>query len=94
MKLHVEVTQEDINNGERQDSENCPIACALKRLVQNPEVEKSIEFDFEEQRFISRGLTLEISNFIAHFDDGNDVKPFSFELEAYEKYNEEGFENE
>lgn len=87
MKIKVEVTQEDINNGVRQDSEKCPIACALKRLVKNPEVEDAIEFDLNEIRYIAY-LTHEAATFINHFDERGliAVAPFSFEIEAEEKY--------
>lgn len=87
MKIKVEVTQEDINNGVRQDADNCPIACALKRLVQNPEVEDDIEFDLNEIRYVAQ-LTEEAVTFINHFDQRGliAVQPFSFEIEAKEKY--------
>lgn len=94
MKIKVEVTQEDINNGVRQDADNCPIACALKRLVKNPQVEDDIEFDLNEIRYVAQ-LTAEASVFISKFDEGDliNVLPFSFEIEAEEKYQED-YDNE
>ena len=86
MKLKVEVTQEDIDNGVQQHSEKCPIACALKRLVKNPEVSEEIEFDQDETRFVA-DLPSDASSFIHLFDEEGSiaVKPFSFEIEAEEK---------
>ena len=84
MKIKVEVTQEDINNGVRQDGDNCPIACALKRLVKSPEVEDDIEFDLDGIRYVAR-IPDKASEFISKFDNAVNVLPFSFEIEAKEK---------
>ena len=82
--ITVDVTEEDIKNGVRQNGFMCPIACALKRHKQD-------EYD----PIWAGALHLRIGKFkgetpddafyfIDNFDKGLPVTPFSFTLEVEE----------
>jgi hypothetical protein len=79
----IHVTQEDIDNGVRQDCRCCPVALALKRVARI-------------QRVFLGGVSLsptkiiwfppEVKRFIERFDWRNTVQPFSFELDIPDEY--------
>lgn len=91
VKLHVEVTAEDIANGKRETACYCPIALALKRLgVKDPDVfgEReecvSVPCDDDEEPWDHYQLPDEAIDFVVKFDLGAEVAPFAFDLEVHE----------
>lgn len=78
MKIKVNVTQECIDQGLKNDPWHCPIACALIDAgVQNPSVSAVY--------IVIPGTVIkpseEVKTFIDHFDKYEHVEPFEFELE-------------
>lgn len=80
-EVTIEVTQEDIDNGEQKNFKSCPVAIAISRTIGQPAQ--------VDQESVSLVLTpwddsIEIpgraSNFISSYDDGDPVSPFSFPL--------------
>jgi hypothetical protein len=84
--LHVEVTQDDIKNGIRRNSDCCPIALALRRASGGTNSERidvnprTISFWDGESRRIC-GTPPDARKFIADFDDRLMVAPLAFDLE-------------
>lgn len=94
----IEITQENILNGVREDACRCPIALAFRRVFTLDADE--IEVDEGEVIFfvIEPGHSLyscnrpiklpsEAQNFVREFDAGHVVKPISFEFNIPEKVN-------
>lgn len=84
MKISVNVTQEDIDNGVRGDACNCPVALAIGRATEHKYVvmawreilltiKCNIVYRIDTPRYVS--------NFIESFDAKRNVCPFSFNLE-------------
>jgi len=82
MKVHVEVTAEDIATGEPSDYSQCPIALALKRAVPgcDPYV-STVLLSLNGRHGIQAFIPTCVSMFIMDFDDGDPVDPFAFDLE-------------
>ena len=89
----IDVTQEDINEALRRRSDktrlfqacmDCPIAVALQRQTYlQVVVAGRIELRNAELRsYATYRWTPEMHKAIFAFDTGNEVKPFSFELEV------------
>lgn len=81
--IKIEVTAEDIANGEPGESGSCPIALAFKRAIPGivyVEVEDDTYFETNESTFDLR-LPGHASQFVRDFDDGEPVKPISFEFD-------------
>src|SRR5215471_17539933 len=82
-RLHVEVTQRDIDWGIRDDSARCVVARAVARSI--PDASR-IEVDTQTVRFTSGGkryafLTpLVVQQYVADFDAGKPIGPFAFGL--------------
>jgi hypothetical protein len=87
VKVIIEVTQQDIDNGIRNACSKCPIALALTRTMGSAFSEVTIttcstHFPLRENKEDLRAYIPEIArNFIQTFDKGLPVKPLSFELE-------------
>ena len=82
MKIEVDVTQEDINNGRKFNCIMCPVALAIKRAIRNPKVSVfSIlaRIDTEDYFFPKK-----VQNFIQNFDGSILVEPIKFELDISE----------
>lgn len=90
MKLKVEVTQQDIEKGEPHFCSSCPISLALTRAFGEPmsigygEIWYGGVMDSQSSRVCRQGFSKEVKEFIARFDNGIAVEPFSFELEVSE----------
>ena len=74
----IEVTQEDIDNGEKLSETNCAVALAINSCM-------GIEWAFVGAKTVDLGfdkieLPIEVQHFIENFDNDFPVKPFSFEL--------------
>lgn len=82
--MKIEVTQEDIERGKRCDGLICPISQAVKRATGNT-VCVSQNYFFLLSRASSMDdfkLPQPAIDFIAAFDAGQPVEPFSFEVEV------------
>lgn len=89
MKLKIEVTREDLDNGMRNESQNCPIALATKRALREvtglPDndiqvmVDGDINFEIEPRPF-------EIQHFYLH-----DKENEAFVGEFVTRYDNEDF---
>jgi hypothetical protein len=81
MEIHVDVTQEDIENGKGHEGEydKCPVCCSLKRLG-------CTDLNIDENRMIFTKDTTKylyitprvVDLFIDDFDNNRPVKPFKF----------------
>lgn len=82
--MKITVTQEDISHGIAKDCEECPIAHALERALGcRSYVERDSFFYRKDGRFTANLPLPEIASaFIAAFDAGQPVEPFSFEVEV------------
>jgi hypothetical protein len=76
----IEVTQDDILRGERNDPDRCPIARALYRTT-------GIHFEVEEDCIrlrpanVTWGLPCPARRFVVDFDAQRPVQPFGFQIE-------------
>lgn len=83
--MKIKVTQEDIENGTPTESDQCPIALAIRRdLKFKCQVDESYIVVFNNKLSIYDAMefkTPEVcKNFIKMFDAGVEVSPFEFEL--------------
>jgi len=85
----IEVTKEDIRNGDRGCSDSCAIARALRYEYKTSDV--SVEVEYEPELHVGDDI-LEIASaemvddidwFIRDFDHREEVKPFT--IKVYEK---------
>lgn len=79
--MRIKVTKEDIAIGERSSCERCPIATALNRsLLSHANVGyDSIKIGNTDGTSYVSTTPQSARSFIAKFDNGKHVKPFSFE---------------
>lgn len=77
--MKIEVTKRDIQKGERGSCRWCPVARAVARATNYKKLVlvASDHVDINDKDF---NLPLRVQRFIACFDMGDDVKPFSFNL--------------
>lgn len=83
--LSVEVTQEDIDLGERDSSTSCAVARAVNRLVDGEGLDVDVDpgsLSITGYEMVSLPPTVE--EFIANFDDFVDVSPIQFTVELLE----------
>ena len=80
--MRIEVTQEDIDNGEKRKCDTCAVAIAAHRAFKDC----IILVDGEQMDVIRNGkwkvidLPDSATRFIEDFDAGRPVQPFSFEV--------------
>lgn len=79
MRLHVEVTEDDIKQGEAGSCLNCPIALALQRHSPNTDIVVQGDWCVFGDR--EADLPPAAQAFIAAFDDGDPVESFAFDLD-------------
>lgn len=81
----IDVTKEDIDNGQRGQCNTCPIALAIKRATGAAcfvdKFSVSIWRDGEPCAIRAVYTPLEVSTFVKSFDKGYAVRPFSFSAE-------------
>jgi hypothetical protein len=81
-KITIDVTQDDIKEGEKASAEFCPIACAVRRLFPDSyiRVDDLLEVGPDDSDKDSEYYDLPESalEFIHNFDIGRHVEPFSF----------------
>lgn len=83
--LHVKVTEEDIRSGIRKSSISCPIALAVRRVVEKT---KYVEVSHASIFLYPVGggsyiavLPPDVSGKVAAFDGGANMLPFEFDVE-------------
>jgi hypothetical protein len=76
----IEVTVEDIEEGKREDCNNCPVARAISRTLNRPSREIAVDGVFIEVAGDSFHTPFLVIDFIRAFDDGEPVYPISFTL--------------
>ena len=81
MRLTVEVTQQDIERGSLIECRSCPVALALQRATGREVEVAGPWFIFANSRR-HFNLPESVRDFVAQFDSGVAVQPFSFEIEA------------
>lgn len=87
--MRIDVTQEDIDNGEHHHSTNCPIALATRRKIWGIRIYcitaeiPSRFFRWRDDKIIN--LSTKVSAWIVAYENPEDyekVQPFSFELDV------------
>ena len=82
--LVIEVTRDDIQQGEIESCENCPVARAVKRAIPDQvHVEvlpHEIWIAYKKREPESHRPKKEVMEFIKQFDAGLPVEPFKFNL--------------
>lgn len=82
-KVHIDVTQEDIDGGCAGNSLECPVARAFRRVT-GKDVTVHVSYaayDYQEDgahKVIL--LPTDVASFIWEFDNGDSVSPFSFDV--------------
>ena len=87
-QVFINVTQDDIDKGERSDSCKCPIALSLKRglpLCPLEVCESFIYFEDAGIRWCCTAVPDSVLLFIDRFDNGAPVAPFSCLAEFFQK---------
>lgn len=81
-RVTVEVTAEDIAMGKRALSCLCPIALACERIGAAPVVGRQyLNITFDGKRHTRILMPHEAEQFVKSFDNGETVRPLTFELE-------------
>lgn len=75
----VDVTEDDIRHGEREECRNCPVARAIARATGRAVLVDGDEFCFASV-LVDYTLPAAARDFIHLFDTGCNVKPFSFTI--------------
>lgn len=79
--MKIDVVQEDINHGKRENPLACPIALAIGRSIGTV----SVEVNTVRSKTHWVYLPMKAQVFIRDFDAGKLVQPFSFELDDWIK---------
>lgn len=77
--MRIEVTAEDIAQGSVRNPFQCPVALALKRAINNPNVSVGVYSAYTANDKPER-LPVAVTRWITDFDSGRGVQPFNFEL--------------
>lgn len=78
MKARIRVTKKDIEKGEANEYRSCPVALALQRRGFE---DVSVHIDrFYLVAHAPTRLSKRTREFVRDFDDGMEVKPFSFTI--------------
>lgn len=85
MKITIDVTQDDINKGIKENCRFCPVALAVQRTFNDPEMDvfSPCIKNCEEDRVASPSS---VCDFIDRYDNGESVQPFSFEIDVPETW--------
>ena len=87
--MKINVTEEDIKNGQPQNIQCCPIALALRRTFktdmvevkkndENNEVILQVDDNEYDKDYVSNHN--DIFYFVDSYDDGGQVEPFTFKI--------------
>lgn len=91
MNIKIKVTEKHLEKGERAAAFYCPIALALKDVV-NDDTSAGVTYESIQFRLGIQTQTNKINtpkkvyDTMGRFDMGKDVKPFEFELDIPEMY--------
>lgn len=81
--MEIEVTQEDIEKGQRHRSLSCPVALAVNRAFNGGSIYVGSSHIYDENDGMRTiDLPIEAISFIRVFDSGKVVKPFKFSIEV------------
>jgi hypothetical protein len=90
MTLTIEVTQEDIDNGQKCDANYCPIALAVRQTVKNYRqylsVQPTVMYVDDGKVIREYKMPAVAEQFVRLFDDDEDVEPFTFTADLKEVY--------
>lgn len=89
MTLPVEVSADDIENGERESYSSCPIAIGVGRAARSQGIDVDwvsvdgyrIEIEDEEGRTWEAKCTAAMKQFVIEFDNCGTVNPFTIDVE-------------
>ena len=84
MKVKIEVTEEDIKNGERWMADKCPVALALNRKINDFNYVLYDLFETHDSRVYD--VPESVGKFILKFDKTRKGKPFKFIIDVPKKY--------
>lgn len=77
--MKIQVTKEDIANGQRVVCDRCPIALAMSRAFAQPVNVCVTDWRLKSSRTY-HFLPMAATNFLLNFDAGRPVVPFEFEV--------------
>ena len=86
MKLTIEVTQEDIDLGCKQETKACMVWRAVNRCTEGSLENLSVGYGYIDWRTGFAKLPGDVVHKILAWDSGFKTQPFSFELEIPEQY--------
>jgi len=83
MRTQITITHKDIREGEGNSGLSCAVALAVRRKFKTDHVyvqceNQSVNISVEDQEFKTDDPAVE--EFIDRFDAGQDVEPFSFQI--------------
>lgn len=78
----VEVTADDIKQGQRDNCLDCPVARALNRAFNLGPACVDTDIFYFDWGYDTHSLPEEVTEFIVNFDDGQQVEPFSFVVDV------------
>lgn len=76
--MRINVTQSDINKGDKRNAHSCAVARAVRRATKAKEI--SITYGVISVGRKEFAMSSQVSNFISDFDAYLSVRPFSFAL--------------
>lgn len=83
--MKIEVTEDDIKNGKKNNLENCPIFLVLKRMNLKNLYVTANYIGLMDSTGDKISLPESATRFIYDFDNGKDVKNFEFEINYFPK---------
>lgn len=86
-RYKVQVMQEDIDNGIKENPCHCPIALAACRVLNIDPDDKILEVDdrISFPAYWIKVLMPSVSDFVVNFDEGRAVGPWEFDMELVEE---------
>lgn len=75
--MRIQVTQEDIDQGEPGEPESCAVAKAIRRQLKPQHVQVTDVIEINNSDFEAPPAVIE---FIERYDHGHRVQPFEFDL--------------
>jgi hypothetical protein len=83
VRLTIDVTQDDIAIGFKQNCQACPVARACFRILGvDVSVNGDQVKDYEWPHVLESDLPPEVGRWIGRFDAGWEVEPFSFDIDV------------
>lgn len=80
--MKIQVTREDIKDGQRGNYRSCPIAIAASRAFDCPVTVGLVSFGTEAWHCL---LPQEAKDFVRKYDNRIAVEPFEFEIELFSR---------